>query len=58
MHALVLLATPIVVPLALHAGLGPLAPAPARGAAADGIVDTVTTDDDVDRATAGTTVPT
>ena len=51
----VLIATPILVSLALYAGLGLLAPE--RSAAADEIVDTVNADDDVDRKQEGTTVP-
>ncbi|MDS0135594.1 MULTISPECIES: sodium:solute symporter family protein [unclassified Amycolatopsis] len=52
----VLVATPILVSLALYIGLGLLAPE--RSAAADEIVDTVNTaDDDVDRKQEGTTVP-
>jgi hypothetical protein len=52
----VLVATPILVSLALYIGLGLLAPE--RSAAADEIVDTVNlADDDVDRKKEGTTVP-
>jgi Na+/proline symporter len=51
----VLVATPILVSLALYVGLGLIAPE--RSAAADEIVDTVNTDDDVDRKKEGTTVP-
>jgi hypothetical protein len=51
----VLVATPILVSLALCVGLGLIAPE--RSVAADEIVDTVNTDNDVDRATEGTTVP-
>ena len=51
----VLIATPILVSLALYVGLGLIAPE--RGAAADEIVDTVNTDNDVDRTKEGTTVP-
>jgi len=51
----VLVATPILVSLALYIGLRLIAPE--RSAAADEIVDTVNTDDDVDRTREGTTVP-
>ncbi|WP_329045353.1 hypothetical protein OG738_28155 [Amycolatopsis sp. NBC_01488] len=47
--------TVAMVSLARSVGLGPAAPE--RGAVTDGIVDTVNSDDDVDRRKAGTTVP-